>query len=765
MNAVYLGTLCFLAGCYSALQQQIPYFAAAGVLAAALCVAGAVFYIRGSKEHGFTCIVLLFFLCLGLVSGFRAPEDAAKELAPYYGRQVQLYGKIEPESVKKHEYGTSFIAECVQMASDGEVLPYRQKIRIFTTATFEDWPTGMVWCSGRLEVLSSFRNPGGFDSNSWNRVQGIGGSIRKAEVTLQSDSSGMWEYLAARNRQLRQRMTEAAGQQGALLGAMVLGGSAQIDEESRRLFTDNGLAHLLSVSGSHLVVLTGFLMLLFGRLPSRSRAILTGSCLVLYAALCGCRPPVMRALLMSLILLYGGSGAAKGNILCLSAVVMLIFKPLWLSDAGFLLSFGAAAGLIWLLPVIKSRLSCFLPLWLSEAVAVTVAAQLPVVPFMIVWFHQLPLISLLSNILLTPVLELSVLLTISAMVLDTLFGFGIFFLQAAAFLVQQVLLQAELLASLPWGRLVIGALPGWCAVIYYFWLAIVLDLACVQFLRNKERHLLIGFLTVTLAGVLLWSKFAPQPLTAYFLDVGQGDSAVVVTPSGATAVIDTGGLKNYDTGSRIVAPFLRSIGKDRVDVLLLSHGDFDHVGGVAGLAANIGIDMIIVPPDLAPEIVREVLHFSRDCVVVHPQEGQQYSLGGEGLLSVVSMPEAGSSGNDACIVAVVDYAGHKLLFPGDISTDREAQLQQLGHVEVLKVAHHGSRGSSSDEFLQQIHPSVAVISAGRGNSYGHPHPETLQRLKEANATVLRTDQLGAVKIVFDDDGTKCYSYVYHKQYF
>lgn len=265
--------------------------------------------------------------------------------------------------------------------------------------------------------------------------------------------------------------------------------------------------------------------------------------------------------------------------------------------------------------------------------------------------------------------------------------------------------------------------------------------------------------------VVLWSRLLPQPLTAYFLDVGQGDSTVVVTPAGQVIVIDTGGLKNYDTGSRIVVPFLRSIGKDKVDILLLSHGDFDHAGGAAGLAANMNIGRLIVPPKLDKQILQQVQSHNPECQLEYPVEGQQYQLKDGGSLDIVSIGKAESDSNDAGIVAAIEYAGHKLLFPGDISTEREEQLQNIDHYEVLKVAHHGSSGSSSAEFLQQIQPAIAVISAGRNNSYGHPHQDTLQRLQAAGAEVFRTDQSGAVKIVFDGAGTKCYSYVYHKQYF
>ena len=147
--------------------------------------------------------------------------------------------------------------ECQRLETDNLQIPYRQNVRVFTAEKYKEFPGGAAVCSGKLEELTSFRNPGGFDGALWSRLQGIGGSMRKAAVTWQKQES-ILDKFAAWNIHLRQRINGIAGEKGALLAGMVLGGSAGLDEESRRLFADNGLSHLLSVSGSHLVVLTGF---------------------------------------------------------------------------------------------------------------------------------------------------------------------------------------------------------------------------------------------------------------------------------------------------------------------------------------------------------------------------------------------------------------------------------------------------------------------------------------------------------------------------
>ncbi len=200
-------------------------------------------------------------------------------------------------------------------------------------------------------------------------------------------------------------------------------------------------------------------------------------------------------------------------------------------------------------------------------------------------------------------------------------------------------------------------------------------------------------------------------------------------------------------------------------MLLLSHGDYDHVGGAASLSRSITVKKLLLPA-LVPE-EREHNHLER--IVALSQEtavsGSRYSCGGAEL-EILYAP-VGEQGNTASVVAALYGRKGRMLFTGDADAAEEESLPLAGlrGCEVLKVAHHGSRYSSSPEFLQRLGPQLAVISVGRGNTYGHPHRESLARLAAAGSTVLRTDELGAVKVVFDGERTKWYSYLYQMEDF
>lgn len=737
-------------------------------------------------------IIFLLFTALRL-SYMPAPQQALENC---WQQQAAVLGRVEPLSVRHTERGTSFVlaAEQITLPAAGKSFPYKYKLRVFTAAEANGGKmprlqAGRVLCRGELRPLANLRNPGTWDGESWNFVNGYGGRLVQAQVSVLDERPGILDSFALSNLRLRERLQlYLPGERGALLCGMLLGGGSGIEEETRELFQNNGLAHLLSVSGTHLMLLAALLLLLAKALPLGAgwRKSLVFIVLCAYACLCGLRPPVLRALCMSGALLCGGSSLLrnrrqeaasenerpavqnvldKGSVFCLTAILLLCWQPAWLLNIGFQLSFGAAAGLLWLLPRLQELLA---GRWqgLGDMIAVTLAAQLALLPLEIAYFHQLSLISVISNLLLVPLLELAVLSALGGLLLAALpllSAPGIWTLQAAGFIIEQVLAQAAWLQSLPWATVTVPLLPLWCAAVYYALLVLALDLEIVFSLQAKERRLAAAFLALLLSGALCWQHFKPQPLTAYFLDVGQGDCTVIISPQRRVAVVDTGGLANFDTGSRIVVPFLRSLGYDQVDLLLLTHSDFDHVGGAAGLARNLRIKKIILPQEEltagGAENLRPLWRYVKREKAERARQGKSYDLG-EAHLRLEAVPQAAVSGNEASTLAgLYDGQGRRcLLLPGDMGLRREQELADAGSWAVLKAGHHGSKSSSGEEFLARVRPLLAVISCGKDNRYGHPHQETLARLHEAGAKVMRTDEQGALKVVFDEKGLTCYSY-------
>lgn len=715
-------------------------------------------------------ITLLLFLVLGVGARLHFTQGAAQQLAPYVGSRLLVQGAVEPASVRRHDGLTTAVVRCEQVLlaeadADLRRIAYQDRLRVSVQGALP--ASGRVELLGTLEELRGFQNPGSFDTELYNKIQALGGCLEQAKLLAVQPGCSWWQQLQLWNVALSLKLEKAAGKElGGILSGMALGGSSRLEEETRALFTNNGIAHLLSVSGTHLLLLTGLLMALLRFVPAPWRQLVVLLLLSGYAALCGLRPPVLRALLMCAVLLTGGKCAERGRLLCLVAVVLLLYKPLWLWDIGFQLSFAAAAGLVWLLPACKRLVSTRLPQPVAEALAVTLAAQLAVLPLEVVHFHQLSVIPLASNILLVPLLELATQLALVGVLFNSAA-----FITAASFILQQVLVQGRWLAELSYSTIVVGELPAFCWLLYYAALALAADFSWLQLLHNRERYLALGLCCLVLAGTLGWQKWRTLPLTVYFLDVGQGDCAVVVTPERRVIVVDTGGLRSLPVGSRIIAPFLRSLGYSRIDMLLISHYDFDHAGGAAALLQQLRVSRLLLPAEELTQVNRplyeELLQQAKKArvqAVEVAHTGMLYQLDAGTQLEVLAAPQGQLSGNEASTLAAVRTARGSVLFTGDMGIEREAELT-LGAYTVLKAGHHGSRYSTSSEFLAQVRPQLTVVSCGRGNRYGHPHAETLARLRQAQSAVVRTDETGCVKIVFDERGIKWYSYVYNKKAF
>ena len=732
----------------------------------------------GKSFKGAYFVTLLLFLLVGVGLRLHFETSAAQRLAPYVGSRLLVRGAVEPASVRQYAGYTAAVVRCEEVrlvskakaaayANEGEELlavlkpieakkkiSYRDKLRVSVKGNLHT--SGKVVLCGKLEELTSLRNPGGFDADLYNHLQGIGGRLSGAQLLAVRSEVSLWQQLELWRLELCAQLEKIAGRElGGILSGMILGGSSRLDEETRELFTANGMAHLLSVSGTHLLLLTSLLVAMLRFVPQPWRQLVVITVLALYAALCGLRPPVLRALLMCSVLLIGGSGAQRGRLLCLVAVVLLLWKPLWLLDVGFQLSFAAAAGLVWLLPACKRLLGRRLPEPVSTGLAVTLAAQLAALPVEAYSFHQLSLISLVSNLLLVPLLELATQLALIGLFVP----FGAYLVQLAAAILEQVLVQAGWLAALPYSTLVLGELPTWCWLLYYAGLALLADFSWLQLFSNKERYATIFCCLGIVLGISCWQQLRTLPLTVYFLDVGQGDCSVVVTPEQRVVVIDTGGLRSLDTGSRAVAPFLRSLGYSKIDVLLLSHYDFDHVGGAPALLGQLRVKQLLLPKEevkeesrgLQQKILQQAAKNGVQSVEV-AHSGAVYKLDAATLLEVLATPAMPTSGNEASTLAAVRTEQGSVLFTGDMGVERESELTELGSYMVLKAGHHGSRHSTSSEFLARVRPQLTVLSCGRGNRYGHPHAETLERVRAARSAVARTDEQGCVKVVFDEKG-------------
>lgn len=561
--------------------------------------------------------------------------------------------------------------------------------------------------------------------------------------------------------------------EAAFINGVLLGVDAGLPEGVRDDLRSAGLLHILVVSGFNVSLLVAGLVALLRRVSGWGLCFGAVAMLgVLYAALTGGDPPVVRAVIMALVALGAkvvGRPSRALPALALAATVMAIQSPVLLLEPSYQLSVTATAGMIWAdgLPLALKHASSLLAPLLSGLIT-TLAVQMASLPVM-VSFGQLPLLGLLSNSAVLPLqgpLMLAAIVAAVATYVPGPLAMPASFL--AWLLTRCTLAVAHLVARLPLATMQTERWPSLIVVAYYVGLAAMVDLTTGRHGLHYLSRLATGTRRImpkvsslaacAMLAVAVWAVALQLPdgrLHIAFLDVGQGDAILITTPSGRRVLID---------GGRDPEPLLAHLGRalpfwrHDLDVVVLTHADMDHMGGLLDLPGRYHAGALVTGVTGAPEPWRKQwLHL---CNVARVQLGAGWGLRmrfADGVVFDVLYPPAtgcpdwAESDNDCSAVMSLRYGGATALFTGDAEERVEKLLVSEGILQptwLLKVAHHGSARCTGDDLLRTLSPSLAVISVGE-NRYGHPSVEVLKRLTDHDVAVLRTDQLGTIEVVSD----------------
>ncbi|MEG1914250.1 MAG: DNA internalization-related competence protein ComEC/Rec2 [Acidaminococcaceae bacterium] len=785
MNFLLWGVAAFALGDYVGLKF-VPVLPVTvwGVL---FLVFAGVFMLLWQQQRAVQVYVVvssLFFLVCGLLLGTQAGHLAPSALKNHIQEELVISGTIVPGTVKLREDGNvSLQLQSEEQSLEQGVVPATGVVRVtvIKMPVHTNFPAyGRLQVAGKLLPISSYANPGNFDYELQGQIQGVAGrfTVAASQVKYTKTAKPIAAYLAEFSGAMKAKLAKTMpANDAALLAGMVLGGYEGIDVDTVRAFANTGIVHILSVSGSHIALVISFMLLVLGALKVKKNvALVITACTVLsYAAVCGFSPPILRSALMGMALLLGLSlekDEDRGNVLAAVALLLLCYRPLWLLDIGFQLSFLSTAGLIFLLPAVTKFLTQYLPHQMAAILAVTVAAQLMVLPLLVYYFHQLAPCSLVANLVVVPAVESILILTLIGILSSFLVPVvGSLLLVGASLCLVPILRLNSWISQWPGAVVTIARTPIAMALVYYLLLWCLFRFYPWQTLTTKETTGVVVALVCVLVGQQFLQGLLPQRFTAYFLDVGQGDAAIVLTPEHKTIMIDTGGLQgNYNTGERIILPFLHYLGINKIDVLLLSHGHHDHAGGAARLAELIPIGQVLLPEEPPSEDVAALLHQLRGkSAIRHLVTGEHFQVGScklEVLAAPVTLTADTALGNESSAIIRLTERGQSLVFTGDATeTEELGAASQLLPATVLKVSHHGSATSSCLPFISAVQPQLAVISVGANNHFGHPAEVTLERLKSIGSKVLRTDLLGAIKVVFDGSNVAWYSYRYQENKF
>lgn len=714
---------------------------------------------------------LLMFLLLQLlpaVSFYREPQITEK-------CKGQVTGRVIRRTRKKEQLQLD-LADClIQNETNTIEAPH---ILVYLTDE-ADYPVGAdLSLSGTIYPIETPTNPGQFDSRLYYEGQGVACTVyaEKAQI-LEVHSAPVRENLTRLRERMEQVYEEIFDEQeSGIMKAMILGQKGSLDKEMKELYQRNGIAHLLAISGLHISLIGMGCYRILRKLTGTiwTSGIPVMGLLAAYGWMSGASVSALRAVFMCVLMMTAdliGRTYDMMTALGTAGILLLVATPLNSHQSSFLLSFGAVLAIGMLIPLWKLYFPRQGKLLSSISVSLSVTAV--TFPVLLMSFGEYPLYSTFLNLLVIPFMSI-------LMVCGLLCGVtGLFWLAGAGIFAipcHWILKLYEWVGNacltLPGAILWTGSPSVWKLPVYYLVLAVSVFLLYRekrkkkyskkpdQYVPDRKKAVLCG-MGLFLAAMLLCVR-VHTGMEITMLDVGQGDSVFFRSPDGTTFLSDGGSTNVSAVGDYRLLPFLKAEGEGTIDYLLISHMDQDHISGVAELLEDsqkpggISIGTAILPEvGKKDEAYEEMEAKLQEVGVEILYMGKGDVLKSDSMSLSCLWPQKGSLSddrNEQSLVLMVEYGEFQMLLTGDIGEQAEKVLASSGTlrpVELLKVAHHGSRHSSSEAFLSQVQPELSLISCSSTNRYGHPGQETLERLMGVGSRILITKDRGAIRVHTD----------------
>ena len=670
-----------------------------------------------------------------------------------------------------------------------------------------------ILIKGKFVEPSESRNYGGFDYKEYLKSIKIHGTIKadSIEVLAKNSNNPIFTFANNINLKIKENISKLISEKyGAIFTGLILGDTSKVEEEVNDNFKIANISHVLAISGMHITyIVMGIELLLKRGIGKRKTRIITIIVLVIYMFITGFSPSVVRASIMGIVMLISKLIHRKNDIwtsISLSLFILLMYNPFLILNVGLQLSYLGTIGIVCFnknvynfLRKLKirnrkiryriNRKFILLMDKIKEILSVTLSAQIVILPILLFNFNILGIYFFISNILVSviigPIIIVGfVCILISfisikiAKILSIFMSVGI-----------QILISISEISHLPFSKIYIPTPKVWQIVIYYICVIVINKIymsfnlkepdftsirirnlvAVLKFKFRQNRKKILRSLIVFVSLVLILN-IIPKKLKIYFVDVGQGDCTFITTPQNKTILIDGGGSmsEEYDVGKRTLLPYILDRGYTKLDYVFISHFDQDHVGGILTILEELRVGQVYISKqEQDSENYQKFLKIVKDkkIQVKVLKQGDclkiEKNLYFDILWPIEEQIQENVLNNNAMVMKL-RYGKFSMLFTGDIEAIAEEKIldfykekgESILKSDVLKVAHHGSKTSTTQSFFEKVNPKICLIGVGKNNMFGHPTAEVLERIN--GTKVYRTDENGEIilEVGCNGDGLK-----------
>jgi len=699
--------------------------------------------------------VLLVLVCFTLMGMVRIGMVTAGQTTMSPGSAKEVYEGLVTESSPN--------TKIIKLTNPRELAALKVTLRTPQALNIND----TIRVFGELrEVNPTFKNPYLLSWKWLKKLEGVSYELRR---TITSVTPGI-HYVHAIRNSLKQKIDASGAKYAGIIKALTIGDTTGLDEETKKLFLHTGTSHILAISGSNIGIVTAFFFFvsrfLIGRIRilrlrgdnTRYAALTTIPFAVLFMLIAGSSVPTMRATIMItvyMLAVFFERGRSIFNTIALSALAILLVYPHSLFTPSFQLTYASVVFIILftqrIFPLLKTDNR--LLRWFFLSVGMTISATIGTLPVVLYHYYGVNPFSMLHNLIGVP---LMCVIAMPLSLVGILLPWGGYLLRLAG---EVLAVTVNILTILDWGYIYPMVRPNLFEIVLYF-----IFLVALLNMRTRMVFALIIFIVLPVASVYACYSYQERfnnVLRVNIIDVGNGDALLVEAPEGIRMLIDGGGFhtSDFDVGKSVLTPILLSKKILTLDYVINTHPHGDHLGGIPSIIRDFTVNNFctgsyFISREKFVDLMK--LLRERNIPLTTWKRGDKFILkNGMEILVLNPGPETGTDDlNDASLVLRIRYGMFSILFAGDIGSGVEEKLilaRNNLRADVLKIPHHGSRHSSSHEFLAIVQPRVAVLSVGKG-ILGIPSPEALKRYDAFSIPILRTDRDGMIQVWKNKNG-------------